>query len=341
MPQLSTEKRARIFTFLEEGYSSRFIATKENVHRSTVLRIHQRKEETGSFENKPKSGRPRVLSVHTERQILRLVASNQCSTAIDIQKQLQNFEKIKVSADTIRRTLRRNGLVSRIKKKKPYLRKMHRIRRLAFARKYQNWTLDDWKRVVWSDESKFMLFGSDGRLYCWKKPDEPLRSPHVKPTVKFGVGSIMVWGCFTSHGTGNLCRIEGGLDGELYRRILAEDFMETLSDLGLGVEDVIFQHDNDPKHTANLTKDWLSDNGVVVLDWPAQSPDLNPIEHLWNEAERRLRHLPTRATGKEDLWDKLQDVWNGIEADVCLNLIESMPERVNDVIKAKGGYTRW
>ncbi len=341
MPQLSIEKRARIYALLEEGYQANIIASKEGVHKSTVTRLRQKKEETGSLENKKRPGHPRVLSVHTERKILRLVTSNECSTAVSIQGNLKNHEKIQVSTETIRRTLRRNGLESRIKKKKPYLKKTHRKRRLDFAKRHRNWTVEDWKKVIWSDESKFMLFGSDGRQYCWKKPDEPLRSPHVKPTVKFGGGNIMVWGCFSAKGIGNLCKIDGGLNAELYRQILAEDLMESISDWGLSVENIIFQHDNDPKHTANLTKDWLFDNGVTVLDWPAQSPDLNPIEHLWNEAERRLRHLPERATGREDLWEKLQDVWNGIEVDVCLKLIESMPERVNDVIKAKGGYTRW
>ena len=81
-------------------------------------------------------------------------------------------------------------------------------------------------------------------------------------------------------------------------------------------------------------------NGVQLLDWPAQSPDLNPIEHLWNEVDRRLKKLPVRISGKEDLWDKIQGIWNEIEVDVCTNLIESMPRRINDVIKAKGGYMK-
>jgi len=78
-----------------------------------------------------------------------------------------------------------------------------------------------------------------------------------------------------------------------------------------------------------------------LLDWPAQSPDLNPIENFWNEVDWRLRQLPGPLSSKDYLWAKLQIVWNGIEADFCERLVSSMPKRVNDVIKAKSGYTKW
>lgn len=340
-PHLSPVKRSRIYALLQEGHSTRVVAHREKVSQSTVNRVRKNKEATGSFANKPKSGRPRVVSVHDERKMLRLIASGECSTATDVQARLKTEDRVQLSAQTVRRTFQRNGLESRVRRKKPLLRKKHRQQRLEFARKYKNWTVEQWSKVVWSDESKFQIFGSDGRLYCWKRPQEPLRNTHVNPTVKHGGGRIMVWGCFTSEGIGNLCRIDGGLDSELYRRILSEDFFGTLDWYGLDVENVIFQHDNDPKHTAKKTKKWLKDYDVNVLPWPSQSPDLNPIEHLWNEVERRLRQLPQRPTSKEDLWIKLQEVWNRIELDFLTKLIESMPERVRDVLKAKGGYTRW
>jgi hypothetical protein len=86
---------------------------------------------------------------------------------------------------------------------------------------------------------------------------------------------------------------------------------------------------------------WLKKKNIKVLDWPSQSPDLNPIEHLWNEADRRLRNLESPPTSTKDLWDKLQSVWNNIEPDFCNKLVETMPQRIKDVEKAKGSHTRW
>jgi len=145
----------------------------------------------------------------------------------------------------------------------------------------------------------------------------------------------------TAEGIGYLCKIDGGLDAELYCQILEEDFLGTLEYYNLNIEDVVFQHDNDPKHTARITKNWIEENNITVLEWPAQSPDLNPIEHIWNEMDRRLRNLDEHIKNKSDLWDKIQNVWNSIEVDVCTKLIQTMPTRINDVFIAKGGYTTW
>ena len=90
----------------------------------------------------------------------------------------------------------------------------------------------------------------------------------------------MMWGCMTAQGVGHACRIHGDQDAQLYTCILQDEFLQTLSYYRLDVDKVVFQHDNDSKHTSRIARQWLEDNRVEVLDWPSQSLDLNPIEHL-------------------------------------------------------------
>jgi transposase len=257
MAKVSPQKKARIAALLSTGLSNRDIARRERVSHTTVSRLRHVDHADEDYEDTSRSGRPRLLTERHERLIVRMVASGKCRTAVDVQSHLRTEDNVNVSVNTVRRVLHRGGLVSRVRRRKPLLTKDHRRNRMAFAKKYEHWTAEHWRRVVWSDESKFELFGSKRRQYCWVEPGAPLTSRQVQPIVKHGGGNIMVWGCFTAHGIGYLCRIDGGLDAELYRQILGDELMQTLAYYHLDKADVVFQHDNDPKHTAKLTKVWL------------------------------------------------------------------------------------
>ena len=101
----------------------------------------------------------------------------------------------------------------------------------------------------------------------------------------------------------------------------------------------IFQYDNNPKHTAGIVTNWLNSNGIQRLKWPPFSPDLNPIEHLWDEIERRMKKEQPK--NQKDLKECLTRVWKGIEITVVKNLVGSVPNRLNEVIRMKEYPTKY
>src|SRR5690348_8348512 len=159
----------------------------------------------------------------------------------------------------------------------------------------------------------------------------------VQGTVKFGGGGLMMWGCITSQGVGRARRIIGDMDPQLYTDILDNEFLQTLEYYGLEKEEIVFKQDNDPKHTSRTARQWLE---VNVLEWLAQSSDLNPIEHLCTHLEQRPAKSKPAPTNIDELWERVQGEWKSISKREYINLIESMPGRIAAMLRAKGGYTK-
>jgi transposase len=338
MKSLSTDTRNSIVQMTSNGVSSRKIAAQLNISHTSVNRI--RKKVIPDVP-KPASGRPAKLTATDKRGLVRMITSGKADNAVQITRELKNGTNIGVGTSTVRRVLKEAGLTAVVKQKKPRLLPRHIRQRLDFALRHQHWTVEDWKRVIWSDETKINRLGSDGRDYVWKKPGSAITEQHIKGTVKFGGGSLMLWGCMTAQGVGYAARIDGRMDAQLYTEILDDDFIKTLGDYELGVDEIIFQQDNDPKHTSRIARKWFEDNGVEVLEWPAQSPDLNPIEHLWQHLKRQLATYETEPASIYELWKRVEVEWYNIPVQVCIDLIESMPRRVTAVLEAKGGYTKY
>ena len=153
----------------------------------------------------------------------------------------------------------------------------------------------------------------------------------------------MVWGCMGWNGIGKVVEVQGKMNADQYCEILEDGVVESFETLEIEEEEEerIFQQDNDPKHTSKKAQQWFEDNNIQVLEWPAQSPDLNPIEHLWKHLKRQLQKYDTPPKGVYELWERVVEEWNKISSEVCQNLIESMPRRINAVIKANGGHTKY
>ena len=148
---------------------------------------------------------------------------------------------------------------------------------MKFVRQHKEKKNSFWERVLWTDETKIELFGLNYLNHVWRKDGEGYSPNNTVPTVKFGGSRIMIWGCFLVKGVDKILVIDGKMNAQKYKQILQENLMSSVE----LPSDYVFQQDNDPKHTANPTKKWLFENNVNVLQWPSQSPGLNPIENLW------------------------------------------------------------
>ena len=201
MEMTRQEKRAQVTALKNQGVSNQEIAVATGLSVSGIQKIFRTVKQTNSFKDRPRSGRPPKLSDRNNRTIVRMLKNKETQTATNISKALKTSHKIEVSRFTVARALKSLGYACRIKKKKPKLTEKHKKARLAFAKKYESWTSDDWKKVIWSDESKFNLLNSDGKEYYWTNRPEELTEEAVSPTLKFGGGGVMVWSCITWEGT--------------------------------------------------------------------------------------------------------------------------------------------
>lgn len=181
------------------------------------------------------------------------------------------------------------------------------------------------------------MLNSDGLCHVRRPKGKRLDPRYTKGTIKHGGGNVMVWTCFSANGVGPFVEISTKMDRFVYKDIL-ENHMLKHAEWEMPLR-WVFQHDNDPKHSSKLVKEWLSVSGVRVLDWPAQSPDLSPIENLFGILKRKVG---TRLfKNKNELFNTLKQEWESIPTTVLTNLIESMPKRCADVIKNKGYHTKY
>jgi transposase len=171
MKKASRQKITHVISLLQQGHSYSQIAISLSLSKATICRI-KKKHLPNIHCSLP--GRPRRLDARQIRLTIRHITSGRIDTAAKVAKHLHEVERVQVSASTVQRTLRKAGMKSTVKQKKPLFKPQHIRERLAFAQRHKDWTIEDWKRVIWSDETKINRFGADGRKWCWKKPGEQL-----------------------------------------------------------------------------------------------------------------------------------------------------------------------
>lgn len=305
---------------------------------STIDDLWRKFQATGSVADLPRASRQRVTTAAQDRYMRLTHLRNRSRPATETAKATIGVHRRPISGQTVRNRLRANDLRAR----RPYtgqiLTRRHRRLRLAWARAHVRWTRAQWATVLFTDESRFNVHRRDGRARVYRRRGERFRDACVKESDRFGGGSTMIWaGIALNHKT-DVIVVNGNLNAQRYR----DDILATVVTPLFRVNPhLTLMHDNATSHTAAATRNFLTINNVNVIDWPAVSPDLNPIEHLWDELDRRVRGQPNPPESVAQMRQALLAQWQRIGQPEIRRLIRSMRRRCQAVIDANGGHNRY
>lgn len=334
---LSENKRAIIIHLHKNGKSQREISRETSCSRNGVQVTIKRWLEEGTLKERDGRGRKKRVTSRVERRLVRLSMANRHLTSPELSRELELSTGTKLASSTVRRVLRENGLKGCKARKKPLVSEQQRKARVEWARQHANWTVDDWKKVLFSDESTFTIQNHRGNAWVRRRPGEEYKANCILPTIKHPVG-VMVWGCFAASGAGRLHIVNGTMNAIKYCGVLENSMLKSAEDLFEGPW--VFQQDNAPCHTARIVKEWMGTHNVSNLKWPAVSPDLNPIENLWSKMGTLVsKHKPRN---KIALIEVIIKSWfRIISPDLLQRLVSSMPTRCQAVINSNGWPTKY
>ena len=335
MSNLTCCEKAYIRGLRDGGMDVQKIAVKAGRSVSGVYRVLNDENANTSTEPAKPMGRPPKLTERDKRAVVLQARKNRRATLAEI----TNNVACTASMWTIRTALHEAEMHSRVAKLKPFLKPRHVEKRLDYAKKHASWTIDEWAKVIWTDESSFELGRNYRQVLVWRTTGEEYNTDCLAPTFKSNRSSVMVWGAITHGAKSELVIMDP-------KRRTAQDFVDQVYEgpLRRFMEvsgGKILMEDGAPVHRSNAPKKWREDNGVPKMDWPAQSPDLNPIENLWAQMKDAVQKRWTPSMTQETLVKVLLDAWENIDIERSNTLIESMPVRIKEVLKNKGSSTRW
>ncbi|KAF0703156.1 hypothetical protein AaE_015517 [Aphanomyces astaci] len=265
------------------------------------------------------------------RQIFRLATVKHYSS-----KRIAEALNNTVKASTVRHWLRLTKLAKYIKRKpRPALKKHHKKARAKFAAEWMSKS-NLWANVVFSDEKKFNLDGPDGYQYYWHdlRKEQEIYTKRVS-----GGGSVMIWAGMSAFGRTELAFLEGKQNSTSYCRTLDMYLLPFLGKLRCqhGIIDPIFQQDNASIHVSRFTRAHIEQSGIGLMDWPAKSPDLNPIENAWGQLSWLVYQGGRQFSTVDELKAQIRVSWEQLRGSYLQNLVEGMPTRMAQVVLKNGG----
>jgi transposase len=313
------------------------IATKLGYPPSTVYTVISKFKNTGTIASENHAGRPRKFTKRDEQYLKQILKKNRRATVSEITELLPT----EVSSRTVQREIHNLGMRACVAVKKPALNDMHKQRRLEFAKKYKHFTVEDWSRVIWTDKCYFEIGKNSRQVLVWRMPYEKYLVDCLVPTFRSGRTSVMVWSAFTANFRLPIIVMPPG-------RTLSSDYVELVYEKCLSEllsspncpTNLILMEDGAPVHRSKKANDWRDQHSLLKLDWPANSPDLNPIENLWKILKDKVSKKK-KPRSREEMMSAIIKEWWAIPNTTLESLVASMPEQINKVIKNKGGPTHW
>ena len=244
-------------------------------------------------------------------------------TLADMRDKLLSDHDINVSVWTISRRLKDHGIKLRSKTPVPKLTQNHKSIRVNWCQNYLN---HNWSMTVFSDESYFYL--ERNKVKRWSR-----YAVRIPSNVKSS--GIMVWGAISQNGCLAIKVDTGSLNAQNYINVLTTSLIPAANEaFGNGIW--FFQQDNAPAHSAVVTQNFFAQNNIQLIQWPAKSPDLNIIEHIWAFMKNKVERREPKTL--QELRDFIHNSWNEITPQFIINLYSSIPQRLQACIQ-RGGDT--
>lgn len=336
MPHLSQAEKLRVVTLLEEGWSERMVAARFDIPKSTIHNIKKVWGERLSFERGVGSGRPRVSTEVENANLIQVLQENPFQSAVVAHAET-NFPG---SVRTARRRIKESILRNHPAVKKPFLTQQNKEQRVGFSLEYIAQPLAFWRNVIFTDEKIFQSC-YNGRVRVYRPPNSRFEERYTQKVERSGRFSVNVWGWMSAQGPGVLTNIIGRFNAAAYIGILENVMLPSVNAV-FPQNNFIYQQDNCPVHTARTVTNWMQQHNIRVLPWASCSPDINPMENMWGLVVKKMVSGNNfRPQNVEQLWERIQEVWNELTPDYTEALVASVPRRLQNVIEKNGATTKY
>jgi transposase len=342
---LTPSLRSRICGARDFGVGIAEIARRYEIPDSTVRSTLQQEPLRINDESLPRSGAPTKVSIYLETSILRYIRRVPKAQYKDIKRECNTS----LSDSTLYRLLKKHGITNWLCKKRPFLSKQAAKARSTWVTERKDWTEEDWKTIIFSDECSLERGSSAAREWCFRTPNQKWEKDMIQTYKKGKDLSVMIWGAIWIGGRSDIAFMrrdetskKNGYTALSYVELL-DEHLPNCWEPGR-----IFMQDNAPIHKAGIVRRWFEDHGIPLLPWPPYSPDLNPIEHVWamlkhyiNEHYPELKRMGNSDADYKALCEAIEQAWNALDQDKIDHLIRGMSRRTLAVWKARGWHTKY